>query len=560
MNEPAESRAAAVDAPGLARSGHATRGGATGAALLQGRYALEELIGQGRVAHVFRARDLQRRDCIDGELVEAAPIAVKLLRPEWQSDVDAVQALQREFRHMRSLAHPGVARVLYLGRDGIAWFMTMELIRGRTAAAWMDESHSRSDALRVIHACGRTLEHAHARGIVHGNLEPGNIMIEPDGTVRLIDFGANPNAFPAGGAAESIAAESVAAESGAAGSSALYASPQLLAGHDAGICDDVFSLACLSYALLTGGRHPFGRRPMLEHGRIKVGPVRVKTLPPELFEVIEHALAADAGERPQTVDAYLRRLQEAAERLQAEVISADVAAPLPHAPGASAITNAARRKRWRAVPLAAAAAAVLAGTAWLHAYLHEVPRAPAQPVQAAQTMKAVQPVQALQPAATTLQSTAAVPLPAAPHGEPGDAGPRAEAPAQNAGLVSFETRTLRASPRQPVIALSVRRLHGQRGPAAFRWQLEGDAAHAGIDFSRLQSRLVRFQDGQTVRTLFIPLRPLRATERTGPRRFTVSLQPVAGGPSIGRIPRVTVVIDAPPAMLHPALFQANARF
>jgi len=239
--------------------------------LLGNRYALQQVIGAGASSIVFRAIDL-----------EAAPekgsaVAIKLLRREHSADPVAPLRLQREFQQMQYLSHAGIARVYDLERDGDAWFISMELVPGRSVKSWIDGGGCYDDALKIISACCEALGHAHALGIVHGDLKPGNVLVTEAGEVKLIDFGSVPSSGDRN--ASGLDAAGVATP--------LYASPQVLAGKDAEPRDDIFSLACLSYSILSGGRHPFGGHPSLEGNRAKSAPTYVRAIPAELFELIE---------------------------------------------------------------------------------------------------------------------------------------------------------------------------------------------------------------------------------------------------------------------------------
>jgi hypothetical protein len=90
----------------------------------------------------------------------------------------------------------------------------------------------------------------------------------------------------------------------------------------------------------------------------------------------------------------------------------------------------------------------------------------------------------------------------------------------------------------------VRRQNSTRNRGAFIWRVEGGTAYPGVDYRRMQPQVVSFQEGQTERTLFIPLINTRATlPGHRARSFTVALAPVAGGPTLGRLNRMTVTID-----------------
>jgi serine/threonine protein kinase len=185
--------------------------------VLRTRYVLEEVVGRGGSSLVFRATDLHRALPFE---TNSHFVAVKLLQAEFRDDPQALLRLRREFRQTQRLSHPRVVRVFDLDCDGDIWFMTMELLTGQTAKTWMQTARDAQEALKVIYGCCEALEHAHSMGIVHGDLKPTNVVVAEDGSVTLIDFGsaANPDGvlgLPPGPAAANTA---------------LYASPQALAG------------------------------------------------------------------------------------------------------------------------------------------------------------------------------------------------------------------------------------------------------------------------------------------------------------------------------------------
>ena len=253
--------------------------------LLCSRYVLEEIIGLGGTSVVFRAQDLHRASTAD------APdklVALKLLRGELQSDPLALSRLMREFQKMQCLSHAGIARVFDLHCHGNIWFISMELIAGRTVKSWMASPASRADALQAICTCGEALAHAHSLGVLHGDLKPTNVMVTDGGVAKLIDFGS----------ASTLSTAAATTPDLAPTVTPLYASPQVLAGKIAEQRDDVFSLACLSYSILSAGRHPFGGHPSFENGRAKSSPTYADAIPPELFEVIARGLSPEREEDP----------------------------------------------------------------------------------------------------------------------------------------------------------------------------------------------------------------------------------------------------------------------
>jgi serine/threonine protein kinase len=514
--------------------------------ILRGRYVLEDVVGRGGTSIVFRARDLHRAS---SEGATAEFVAVKLLRSEWRADPAAIERLRREFRQMQCLSHPGIVRVFDLDCDDNVWFMTMELVTGRTVRAWMQEPRGREQALRVIGACCDALEHAHALGFLHGDLKPTNVMVADDGVVKLIDFGSAPSP------GSRVAARSNPMLT----STPLYASPQILAGKSGEIRDDVFSLACLSYGILSGGRHPFGRRPSLEDGRAKSAPTPVSAIPAGLFAVIERGLSAEREERPASAREFLRDLTNADRLNQPDSLRAAMARTnidvlrdpgivmqpsddvtrLSSPVGIRSTTRAVRvRSAWPLVNLAALVVAIVGTAALIQPGTHK---------------------QATRSAEKASDTSAQSPIVETPAAAQAAVVPETDASLHDSGVISFEESTVRASAVQPLVAVSVKRLRATRSRGAFMWHVESGTAYPGVDYQRVQPQLVSFTEGQTVRTLFIPLINTRgAPSARRARTFTVALQPVAGGPALGRFDRVTVTIDPAESSGQSGLYQARA--
>jgi serine/threonine protein kinase len=511
--------------------------------VLRSRYALQQVIGAGASSIVFRARDLKPSE----QARAVSAVAIKLLRREHSADPMARLRLQREFQQMQSLSHASIARVFELESDGDAKFISMELVPGRSVKSWIETGGSYDHALRIISACCEALAHAHSLGILHGDLKPGNVLVTEDGTVKLIDFGSAP-----------ICGDRIATGPDAAAvATPLYASPQILAGQDPEQRDDVFSLACLSYSILSGGRHPFGGHPSLEGNRAKSAPTYVRTIPPELFEVIERGLSAERERRPASVAQFLRDLTDAERRRRrrrgaANAVDSAIRERTGTQRGPATIAlpaivdnfAAGREAKRPAVPIARMIPLVLAIAAGTLFTWHDTRRElnmPARPITEAQAL--------VPELVASAQAQAALP-------------PDTRSTPQGSGVISFEAPTMHASAAQTLIAIPVKRARATGQRAAFAWRVERGTASPGVDYQAIAPQRVQFAEGQAVRTLFIPLTSPLVSARnsllpSGPRTFTVALQQVAGGAMLGRIARVTVAIDPTAASSGPPVFQAR---
>jgi formylglycine-generating enzyme len=239
--------------------GHHGAAGQTAVAvhdILMQRFQLIELIGEGGMSRVFKAIDLHPGNA------QEPYIAVKVLTRPFDAQFDSLASLQQEVQKLRSLSHPNIVRLFDCGQDGTTVFMTMEYLVGGSLYtkfhtpppnAAPTPGLAADEALPIIAAIADALEYAHRHDVVHGDLKPGNVLVAPDGGVKVIDFGiaswiARPKtAFERREAAQSKPPSAVTPR---------YASPQLLLRHKPEAADDVYALACVAYEILTGS-HPF---------------------------------------------------------------------------------------------------------------------------------------------------------------------------------------------------------------------------------------------------------------------------------------------------------------
>src|SRR5215831_4172924 len=227
-------------------------------AVLSGRFRLTEFIGAGGTSRLYKAADLRK--------VEAGAddphVAVKILTLPFKDTLEALSVLHRETEGLQALAHPNIVRVIDCDRDGDTVFMTMEFIRGKTLHALKRSSRflgeGRKEIWSVVRGIAEAIDHAHSKYIVHGDLTPGNVMIAPNGAVKVIDFGIA-RLFGPGALKQRASGRASNSRGEITGVSPSYASPEMLEFRDPDPRDDIYALGCIAWEMLTGA-HPFGRR------------------------------------------------------------------------------------------------------------------------------------------------------------------------------------------------------------------------------------------------------------------------------------------------------------
>ncbi len=253
-----------------------------------GHYALIERLGAGGQGEVWRAHDESR----------GVDIALKILAASVARNPAAWEALEREHAISCRLQHPGILQVLQPERVGDVVLLPMELAAGGDLRRLLGAGYL--EIVPVLLEVAEALEYAHARGVVHRDLKPGNVLFDGRGRVKLADFGIAA-LLPLAGAG--------AAELRGAGHSPFTASPEQLRGEPASAADDIYGLGALAYELLSG--HPpyypnFDLRRALTQPVPELVPTR--QIPPELGELVMRMLAKRSAERPASMQQAMDEL------------------------------------------------------------------------------------------------------------------------------------------------------------------------------------------------------------------------------------------------------------
>jgi serine/threonine-protein kinase len=267
--------------------------------VLSGRYRLEAKLGSGGMSTVYLARD----ETLDRQ------VAVKVMHREMSEQADQLERFRGEARAVAKLSHPNVVAVIDAGEDGGHPYIVFEYVEGET----LKQRIARVGALEVQEAVAYAIEVAggltvaHSRQMVHRDVKPQNVLIDPGGRAKLTDFGIS----------RQLEKDGLTATGRVLGTTD-YVAPEQALGHGADPRSDVYSLGVVLYELLTG-EVPF-------HADSQVG-VAMKHVNEELPDVqrrrpevsaatalvVERATAKDPGQRYQRIEEMIDDLQTALE-------------------------------------------------------------------------------------------------------------------------------------------------------------------------------------------------------------------------------------------------------
>ncbi len=272
---------------------------------LGGRYRLDERIAGGGMGDVWRGTDE----------VLGRTVAVKVLLPALMEEPGFAERFRGEARTMATINHPGVVDVYDYGSEEGTAFLVMEYVEGDALSRTLGRVGRLTPArtMALIAQAADALHAAHEKGIVHRDVKPGNLLVRPNGTLVLTDFG--------------IARSAMVGQLTAAGSvlgTASYISPEQAAGATASPLSDVYALGVVAYQCLSGHRPFEGDNPLeiaMRHVRDTPPPLP-GDIPPPVRQFVDRAMAKDPAARYPSAAA----MGQVARRAGASLTTAGVAA------------------------------------------------------------------------------------------------------------------------------------------------------------------------------------------------------------------------------------------
>lgn len=254
-----------------------------------GRYELDRRIAIGGMGEVWEATDH----------VIGRTVAIKILKDEYMGDPGFLERFRAEARHAALVNHEGIASVFDYGEENGSAFLVMELVPGEALSTILEREGSLSTdkTLDIVAQTAAALQAAHAAGLVHRDIKPGNLLITPDGRVKITDFGI-----------ARIADQVPLTATGQVMGTVQYLSPEQASGHPASPATDIYSLGIVAYECLAG------KRPFTGESQVAIAMAQINDTPPALPATIAEPvrnfvmsmIAKKPEDRPATASAVAR--------------------------------------------------------------------------------------------------------------------------------------------------------------------------------------------------------------------------------------------------------------
>ena len=222
-----------------------------------GRYQLLSRVAIGGMGEVWQATDL----------VIGRTVAIKILKDEYLGDPGFLERFRAEARHAALVNHEGIANVYDYGEEEGSAFLVMELVPGEALSTILERERvlSSDQVLDIVAQTASALHAAHQAGLVHRDIKPGNLLITPDGRVKITDFGI-----------ARIADQVPLTATGQVMGTVQYLSPEQASGQPASPSTDIYSLGIVAYEALAG------RRPFTGESQVAIAMAQINEAPPEL--------------------------------------------------------------------------------------------------------------------------------------------------------------------------------------------------------------------------------------------------------------------------------------
>ena len=273
-----------------------------------GRYQLSSRVAIGGMGEVWQATDL----------VIGRTVAIKILKDEYLGDPGFLERFRAEARHAALVNHEGIANVFDYGEEEGSAYLVMELVPGEALSTILERERvlSTDRVLDIVAQTASALHAAHSAGLVHRDIKPGNLLITPDGRVKITDFGI-----------ARIADQVPLTATGQVMGTVQYLSPEQASGHPASPTTDIYSLGIVAYEALAG------RRPFTGESQVAIAMAQINEAPPELpvtvSEPVRNLVYACIAKNPADRPASAAHLARAAQALR----RGDVAGAASAVPG-----------------------------------------------------------------------------------------------------------------------------------------------------------------------------------------------------------------------------------
>lgn len=270
-----------------------------------GRYELDSRIAIGGMGEVWEATDH----------VIGRTVAIKILKDEYMGDPGFLERFRAEARHAALVNHEGIASVFDYGEEAGSAFLVMELVPGEALSTILerDGALSTDKTLDIVAQTSAALQAAHAAGLVHRDIKPGNLLITPDGRVKITDFGI-----------ARIADQVPLTATGQVMGTVQYLSPEQASGHPASPATDTYSLGIVAYESLAG------KRPFTGESQVAIAMAQINEQPPPLpatvAEPVQNLVLAMIAKKPEDRPASAAAVARAATALRRGDVSAAAAA------------------------------------------------------------------------------------------------------------------------------------------------------------------------------------------------------------------------------------------